>query len=94
MRLASPEAQEVSRVRYPMPCPGCRRIIDATDRRCPHCGVDTDAKLAPLRTILVLVVFLLVLGGLAVRGVDARLLVGIGLGLVFAAFLGRWRARR
>jgi hypothetical protein len=46
-----------------MPCPRCRRIIDARLRRCPHCGVDTDAilrtpmALAPLILIAVIALF-------------------------------------
>jgi hypothetical protein len=30
-----------------MPCPRCRKIIDAGERYCPHCGADTDAMLGP-----------------------------------------------
>jgi hypothetical protein len=82
-------------MRHPMPCPGCRRIIDATDRLCPHCGVDTDAKLAPLRTVLVLFVVLLAVGGgLAIGGVDVRVLAAVGLGAVIAFLVVRRRKRR
>lgn len=41
--------------RYPMPCPGCREMIDARDKLCPHCGIDTDAKLAPFRLVFTIV---------------------------------------
>lgn len=34
--------------RYPMPCPACRRMIDAWNVLCPYCGVDTDAVLGPM----------------------------------------------
>jgi hypothetical protein len=81
-------------MRHPMPCPGCRRIIDASVRLCPHCGVDTDAKLAPLRPLLMLVVLLVVLLGLAIRGVDLRLLGGLALGLILALVIGLRRTRR
>ncbi len=47
---------------YPMPCPGCGKMIDARDHLCPHCGIDTDAKLAPLRAALPIVAVLLVVG--------------------------------
>ncbi len=30
-----------------MPCPRCRKLIDAGERYCPHCGADTDAMLGP-----------------------------------------------
>lgn len=40
-----------SRPEYPMPCPGCRRIIDAREHLCPYCGIDTDKKLANARVV-------------------------------------------
>jgi hypothetical protein len=39
-----------------MPCPRCRSIVDARVRRCPHCGVDTDAMLDPARTVIALLI--------------------------------------
>jgi len=32
---------------YSMPCPQCRRLIDARVHLCPHCGVDTDKSYCP-----------------------------------------------
>lgn len=37
--------------KYPMPCPRCRKMIDATDKLCPYCGVDTDEALWAARAV-------------------------------------------
>jgi hypothetical protein len=80
------------KVRYPMPCPGCHRIIDARERYCPYCGVDTDAKLWPLRAALPLVAVasLLVIGVLLRAGLFFyAVLIGLALGLAVAWWLRR-----
>ena len=75
-----------TRVRYPMPCPRCRRIVDARERRCPHCGADTDAILAPARAIVPVAVVGVMLVLVAVFRAGAfwvALLGGLLAGMVF-----------
>jgi hypothetical protein len=77
-----------------MPCPGCRAMIDARDKLCPRCGVDTDAKLAPASAVLFFVAFLAVVGVL--WAVDV-LPPGWALGIVGATVvveIGFWLKRR
>jgi uncharacterized paraquat-inducible protein A len=76
--------------RYPMPCPKCRKIIDARQRFCPYCGIDTDAKLRPWAIALpaALVVAAIILGIAARAGyLHYVLLAGLGLGMIFALWL-------
>jgi hypothetical protein len=47
---------------YPMPCPGCGKIIRAQDRLCPYCGIDSDAKLWPLRAAVPFIAVGLMIG--------------------------------
>lgn len=82
--------------RYPMPCPGCRRMIDARDRLCPYCGIDTDAKLAPLRALAPFVAIgLVVLVGALLGG--GRLpyvaLGGLAIGAAAILLLSRLKRR-
>ena len=80
--------------RYPMPCPGCRKIIDARDHLCPHCGIDTDAKLAPFRAILPIVAVALLSGLWWAAGALPRAwTVGLGVGLA-AGLAAAWLRRR
>lgn len=71
-----------------MPCPGCRKMIDARDHLCPYCGIDTDAKLAFGRMVspLIAVGLLLAVGyllGLLPRALAFGLVAGtVTLGLV------------
>jgi len=52
-----PSASKEKKTRkYPMPCPKCHKVIDATDHLCPYCGVDTDAMLWPARAVFPFVV--------------------------------------
>lgn len=81
--------------KYPMPCPACGKMIDARDHLCPYCGVDTDAKLWPLRAALplVAVVILLFIGILLRAGYSFYTIVaGVGLGMAVAWWL-KGRAR-
>lgn len=90
--MKSPE----SRLQHPMPCPGCRRIIDARERFCPYCGIDTDAKLWPLRAALplVAVALVLVVGWLLQAGyLVYAVLLGIEVGLAVALWR-EWRKRQ
>lgn len=58
-----PDAAE--RPPYAMPCPQCRKLIDARVRLCPYCGVDTNKKLAGARLVFMFVSIALVLGLIA-----------------------------
>jgi hypothetical protein len=92
MRLLSKD-----KLRYPMPCPGCRRIIDARERYCPYCGIDTDAKLWPLRAALPLgaVAILLVISVLLRAGpFFYAVLIGVGLSLAVAWWRRRLNVKR
>lgn len=56
------------RPKYPMPCPGCHRLIDARQRYCPYCNIDTDKKLFPARVVFMFVALgLLFLAGYLIR---------------------------
>lgn len=75
-----------------MPCPRCRRIIDARLRHCPHCGVDTDAMLRTPRALVPFVLIgLLVLAG-AVDRFRPVIMAALA-GLVTALVVARLRRR-
>lgn len=82
--------------RYPIPCPGCRRIIDARDHLCPQCGVDTDAKLAPIGMALPAMIVGILLGAGALAGGSEATwiwMIGLGVGLVVALAMVLYRRR-
>jgi hypothetical protein len=74
-----------------MPCPRCRQIVDARERLCPHCGIDTDAKLAPARIVLSFgAIGLLLIMATATHRLARSTVVALGVGLVIVAGF-RWR---
>ncbi len=84
----------MSELRHPMPCPGCRKIIDASAHLCPYCGVDTDAKLAPLRAALPFVlVGLLLVAGASTRMLTPGVAIALCVGFVAAMVLASRRKR-
>ena len=81
--------------RHPMPCPGCRKMIDATDHLCPHCGIDTDAKLWPFRAALPFVAVALVVGiGALFKALPPSFAFGIVAGTAAVVVVAILRRRR
>ncbi len=77
-----------SKRKYPMPCPRCHKMIDATDKLCPYCGVDTDEALWAARAVFPFVaVGLVILVGALLGRIPRAWAFGLIAGTVVTGFV-------